>query len=222
MEENAKVVHQNEDAATAPQEAVEKVEDLAASTQNDTDAVDYKTLYEEELERVQKLSEERDNYKQGLLNEKDINKKKIVTTEPDIKDDDVDLFIATRVQEEVMKHLKPLQEQTLSTELSKISSDPYEQKMIKHYYDTGIMKTGDMGTDLKRARALVRDSVMEKKSKEIKRAQENNAHVADIGSSSSSSQEESVNDSFWTKEQESAIRAKGLDPETVKKNFLQG
>lgn len=65
-----------------------------------------------------------------------------------------------------------LSEREFIQSLSQASTDPEEQKLIKHHYDNSIVKSGNVAEDLKKAIAIANQHIIEKaRAQQIEREQ---------------------------------------------------
>jgi len=122
--------------------------------------------YEEELKRVReenaKLAEERDNYKQGLLNEK--------SKKGEFDEEETD------VSKLVQKELASIKTKDL---LTKVSENQAERELILEHYNSSINKTGYSDEailgDLLKAKALANAKKLERDNKFLKDSMLSNA-----------------------------------------------
>ena len=134
----------------AAQEAAQKTE---ADAQAKADAE--QSVYKQELAKITAEKDKAETIarqKEGALKEERLLRKaaedaKIVAEEKASK---VDLTV-----DEIDKRLEAkLAARDFTQALAQVSNDPDEQKLVKHHYETSIVKTGNVAADLQMAVAI--------------------------------------------------------------------
>jgi len=149
-------VEEEEVIAPEPQDGVEEEDQNAPADQEPV--VDYKA-------ELEKMTSERDNYKQGMINAKDKLKKQ--------KDDDFDLFEEdTEVSKELEILKETVRQNSIDGVLSSLSSNPDEQQLILAHYKNSLKPSGtdavSIRKDLERAKILANNVTFAKENKELK------------------------------------------------------
>lgn len=134
--------------------------------QEDTQAPEGQVDYKAELE---KIKQERDNYKQGMLNAKE----RLKENRGDDNEIDEDKF--NRLVDEKINSLRgDINLATVDTILSNLSTNPDEQALIKEHYNSSIVKTGSsidaIKSDLQNAKLLANRSKILNENNELKEA----------------------------------------------------
>lgn len=221
MDEEKKTVEEETQVAVTEQGVEENP--VVAPKQEE---VNYQDLLAQEIARANKAendllksNEDRDNYKKGLLKAKG-------KVDDDEEEEET---IGDLVKREIANGLRPviqnLTKGTVESAISKISSNPDEQKLIQFYYDNKIVHSGtdeaSIASDLEAAKAIANRNKLAKASEEIRIARENKNQISNNSMGTSTEGYEPKKE-YFTKEQiahlEATAKAIGTDPaEFVKK-----
>ena len=145
MDNNIPGVETND--PTAP-EGQEGVKSQSAPTDAGQSEIDYRA----ELEKVK---QEKENYKQGLLNAKQ-ELKKLKKGGDDDEDEEIDqeAIIDARVKQAVEENLQILRkdvfEVTVNNFLDTLSANADEKELIRFHYENSIKQSGTSASDIKR------------------------------------------------------------------------
>lgn len=187
-------------------EGVEVEESQAPEIQEEV--VDYSA----ELEKVKG---ERDNYKQGMLDAKDILKGKGIVTDPD----DIKKLIDDGVNERLSQFTSNFAKSTVESTLTDLSSSDAEKELIRFHYENSVIKSGldpaSVRNDLENAKLLANKKTFFKEAKEMKIAMSHKANMSPTPMGSSQESPEIKNDSFFTSEQIATLRKKGFDDKKI-------
>lgn len=136
--------------------------------------------------------------------------------------EDIDEKVKNSVQQALAEDRTLRASEIIDEELSKLSSNPDEQKLIKLLYSEKIVKGGmtraEIAKDLLAAKTLANAPKIEATSKEIAEAAKNNANNSSAGGQggaqfNSDSQGQGGN---WSQADQQLLRMYGLDPNKVK------
>ena len=135
------------------------------------DGIDWaKELAAKETE-LAKSNEDRDNYRDGMLNAKDKLEKSKKPKE-DIRETDVVSQVSEIVSKQVEGLRKDFSEDTLDTMISSLANNPDKQAVIRFHYENTIKQTGASKTDIRRdlanALAIADNAQIRKENDEIK------------------------------------------------------
>jgi len=171
--------------------------------------------YEAELEKVKadnaKLEEERNNYKEGLLNLK--KKTKSI--------DEVD--IEKLVADSVAKAIQPLQETVIKPSvdriLDSITDNPSKKELIKYHYENSIKQSGTseqaIREDIENALMIADKKALKRNLEELSLSVKNRANISGQGSGSTAKPD--VKKEVLTNEQIDALKKRGFTPDMIKK-----
>lgn len=142
---------------------------LKNTDQADENEGEEKIDYRAELE---KLQQERDNYKEGMLSAKD-KLKKLKAEEGGKDRSDID-----EIKEEIRREMEGIKrgfvEDYVQENITSLAETQDEANLIKYHYENTLVQTGtsktDIETDIKRAKLLANYGRYERELKEIKRA----------------------------------------------------
>lgn len=173
---------------------------------------------------LEKLKTERDNYKQGMLDAKDILKGKGVVTDPE----DIAKLVDAKVEERLSIFTTNFAKSTVESTLSEISSSDAEKELIKFHYDNSIIKSGldpaSVKNDLENAKLLANKKTFFKQTKEMEIALQNKANMSSAGQGSSQEGVDIKTDNFFTAAQLLDLKKRGFDDkkiELLKKNMTK-
>lgn len=205
-EENAGVEELDQDAPT-DQEALENDEsDGATDSEEDTD-IDYKA----ELARV---TEEKENYKNGMLAAKD----KLKNKKPSIDPEEIARIVGEAVQKEVQTLTGMFTKNTLETSIASMTSNKAKQDLIRFHYENSIVKTGtdpqSLKNDLENALLIADKKALLKKNQELEVANQNRSQMQN--SSQGSSQKQGIEKKFFSDEQLRDLKKRGFTDEMIK------
>jgi hypothetical protein len=187
-QKNEDLKQNKDDQSSDPQGGQEG--DLKQETDQPNDpGADDANFYKQELE---KIKQERDNYKQGLLSKKE-EIKKIKDEHPDVSKEDIEEIVNQRVQEEAQKIKSDLTKEQFNDALSGLTNDPDKQELIKYHYENSINKTGSVKTDLNRALLLADEKRILNEREEFKKSLSADSSITNTSQGSSfKSQKEDV------------------------------
>lgn len=216
-EEEKKAVEESQKAATE-KEALEKKSDGAK------DSVDYKA----ELEKLQaeklKADEEKNNYKQGMLNAKDQLKKfkKGETPDDDDDSDDLDEKVKAIVSEQVATIKSDLEKSTVDSLIGEYSDDPDEQALIKYHLENSVAKNGSIRGRIENAQLIANKKLLAREREELTYALKAKGGVGRFSAAGGSNQDvEKGKKEIFSPEVIAEIKKRGLDPEKVKEQYLK-
>lgn len=165
-----------------------------------------------ERERNDKLTQERDNYKEGLLSAK--RREKIQKREQDAEDDEGGDKIAKAVREALEPVLSTIQGSKVDQILASAVTDPSKREYVKSLYQNRIQRTGTseeaIRSDIQAALALANASKFAKENEELKRMQDNRTYIPPNGGSGAGDKGAMQKAHKWSAEQERALEARAL------------
>ncbi len=196
---------------------VEAIVPKAPEEQNQEQVVDYKA----ELEKV---TTERDNYKQGMLDAKDILKGKGIVTDPE----EIGKLIDEKVNEKISLFTANISKSTVESTLESLAGSEDEKKLIQFHYDNSIVKSGldpvSVRNDLENAKLLANKKAFFKESSELKIALNNKVGITQLGVGANQ-ESPSVVDTVLSKEQIDYLRkVRGFNDDQIekfKKNLIK-
>lgn len=174
------------------------------------EVVDYKA----ELEKAQK---DRDNYKQGLLDAKDILKGKGVITDPE----DIAKIVDEKVKEGISQFTLNFSKSTVDSTLASLSSSEDERKLIQYHYENSIVKSGldpqSVRNDLENAKLLANKKALFKEAQEMKIALNHKQGISTTGQGSGHSADPTLKspESFFSKEQIADLKKRGWSDDKI-------
>jgi hypothetical protein len=159
QEEKKEELKPSSDAPKDGQEELKKEDPNAPEGQ-----VDYKA-------ELEKIRQERDNYKEGMLKAKGKLKEK---KEEDEDEEDNDEKINKLVDEKVNSLKVEFNSVTVDSLIDSISTNPDEKNLIKEHYENSIVKSGSsldaIKRDLENAKLIANRSKIYNENKELKEA----------------------------------------------------
>lgn len=172
---------------------------------------DWQELLRLEQERTSKLSEERDNYKEGLLSAK--RREKIQKKEQESDDDEGGDKIAKAVREALEPVLSTLQGSKIDQILASAVTDPSKREYVKSLLNNRIQRTGNseeaIRSDIEAALALANASKFAKENEELKRMQDNRTYIPpNSGGGNGGDKGGTQKAHKWSPEQERALEAR--------------
>lgn len=190
-------------------EGVKVPEVQPAPAEQPVEVVDYKS----ELEKV---TAERDNYKQGMLGAKEILKGKGIITDPE----DIAKIVDEKVREGISLFTSNFSKSTVESTLASLSSTEDEKKLIQFHYENSIVKSGldpqSVRNDLENAKLLANKKALFKEAQELKIALNNKQGISTAPHGSSQADPTDKNpDSFFSKEQIDTLKKKGWSDEKI-------
>lgn len=142
-------------------------EEQEEESEHQPEEVDYKELLE-------KLTKERDNYKEGLLS---LKKR--------IKEGGNDVDVSDLVEEKLNEFKKEITKTTFEELLEKTSDDEDERALILYHYENSIKQTGfdkkSIASDLETAQLLANRKKIEKENNEMKLSLKNKSQITNSG-----------------------------------------
>lgn len=185
----------------------------SSGSENTEEVVDYALELKKALEINEKLAEERDNYKQGMLSAKGKLK---------AKDSDEEIDIATLVQNAVNTAIEPIK-QTISKPIvdsiiDSFTTDPDKKALIKFHYENSIKQTGTtqeaIKEDIENALLIADKKVLTKKVKELSLSVANRSSMSTTGQGSGS--KPTFEKEILSDEQINTLKKRGWDDEKIK------
>lgn len=212
-------VEKYDQSASTDQAEVEKKES-DASTDQETE-IDYKAELEKVRLQNEKIAEERDNYKTGLLN----LKKKKVEKEPEPEEDEEDSEVDRKIDKRIGSFESKFIKGAVEAYLTQMTDDPAKRELIRHHYNSSIVKTGvdpeSIKEDLDTALLIVDKKVLMRNMKELATSLHNRQGTGGVSQGSGDSGV-SANKAFFSEAQINELRARGYDDkkiELLKKNL---
>lgn len=204
--ENNEDVNKDSSASESAQEV-----DIVSEAASAHIEPDWKELLRLEQERTSKLSEERDNYKEGLLSAK--RREKIQKKEQDADDDEGGDKIAKAVREALEPVLSTIHGSKIDQILASTVTDPSKREYVKSLYQNRIQRTGTseeaIRSDIQAALALANASKFAKENEELKRMQDNRTYIPPTGGGGAGGDKGATQKAHkWSPEQERALEAR--------------
>lgn len=137
--------------------------------------------------------------------------------------EDIDLKIKSSIKEVLSEDRTLRVNEIVEEELSKLSSNTDEQKLIKLIYDNKIVKIGDSRADIKKdleaAKVLANVNKTEARTKELEEAAKNKAGASNAAGQGGGNFDSdfSANSTKLNSEEEALLRRYGVDPSKVNK-----
>lgn len=214
MSQDNTEVDQKDQTASSDQQAVETKDSNAAGDQDQ--AIDYKA-------ELAKVTTDRDNYKQGMLNAKDkldkIQSKK-EEKEDDSEDDDIDAKIDAKVNERLADITKKVDINTFDSLISDYSNNTDEQALIKYHFENSVSGALPIRDRIENAKLIANKAAILKTNSELATALKSKMGVSKINTASGGNQDhEKVSKEFFSPEQLATLKKRGLDPKVVEENF---
>ena len=140
--------------------------------------------------------------------------------------------IITSVREEIQSQLQGIipsmqamtAENSIQSEINRLTSDPAEQKLIKWHFENSISpNAGDVRSRLESAQAIANKKRIQRSISELSTAQKNRAGLG-ASAGGSSSEGAAVPDRVLSKDQLASLRARGWDDTKIdmfRKNLLK-
>ena len=188
--------------------AEETAETASTPETNEPDSteveLDYDKEFNEQVEKFEHAEKAREGYA----------KRKGAGEEMETKD----LDIETKVEEAIKKQLPKLQS-TLALDnieqvLNDISANEAEKKLIRFHFENTVAPNGTVRERLENAKLIANKKTILKTQKEMAVALQNRAGLSPsgLGSSTEGSQ---VQDTYFSKDQLNALKAKGWDDKKI-------
>lgn len=219
MSKKQEEVEKFDQIASADHQEVEKEESDASTDQKPE--IDYKAELEKVKLQNEKLEEERNNYKTGLLNLKKKKVEKEEESEEDDEDDEVNRKIDKRLGSFESKFIKG----AVEAYLTQMTDDPAKRELIRHHYNSSIVKTGvdpeSIKEDLDTALLIVDKKVLMRNMKELATSLHNRQGTGAVSQGSGDSGV-SASKAFFSEAQLNELRSRGFDDkkiELLKKNL---
>lgn len=207
-------VQEKDQTASPDQKAVETTDSNAAGDQ--TQVVDYKA-------ELAKLTTERDNYKQGMLNAKDMldkSKAKKDDDDDDSQEDDLDAKIEAKVSERLASLTKQVDTNTFDSLVGDYSNDTDEQALIKYHFENSVSSALPIRDRIENAKLIANKAAILKTNSELATALKSKMGVSKIATAAGGNQDhEKVTKEFFSPEQLASLKKRGLDPKLVEENF---
>lgn len=184
------------------------------------DGIDYAAELTALLEENARIARDRDNYRAGLLNAKGKDDG-VASHDGGASGDDTDA-IAQKVIDKVLPALQRTTSQdTISSVLNELSSDPNEHKLIMYHFDNSVASSGTLRERLENAKLIANKKTILKANKELKVALQNRSQMGNTSQGASTEDAGQVQNTFFTPEQLAYFAKRKLDPEKVKANILR-
>jgi len=179
--------------------------------------------YEAELA---KIKEERENYKQGMLNAKAKLKEKEdepgeeESIPPSINVDEITQQVTEQVRQQIDSHLVADRQDFLQDTLNSLSDNVKERELIQYHYENTINKSGysksAIANDMANAKILANKSKLISENEELRQAliAKNSLSNAGVGSTYRTVEEKS--EVPLTEDDKAFLKKRGLDPSKVK------
>ena len=171
--------------------------------------------YEAELEKVK---EERENYKQGMLSAKSKLKENKETPKVDV--DEITKQVADQVKQQIDSHLVADRADFLEDTLEGVSNSPKEKELIKYHYENTINKSGytksAIANDLANAKILANKSKLIEENDELRRALLAKASVSNVGVGSTYRRQEEKSEVDLSDADKAFLSKRKIDPKRVK------
>lgn len=207
MADNNEDVNKDSTASESTQEV--NIESEAASAHIEPD---WKELLRLEQDRSNKLSEERDNYKEGLLSAK--RREKIQKKEQESEDDGDEDKIKKAVREALEPVMSTIQTTKVDQILVSVVTDPSKREYVKSLLNNRIQRTGNseeaIRSDIEAALALANASKFAKENEELKRMQDNRTYIPPNAGGGAADKGPTQKVHKWTAEQERALEARAF------------
>ena len=200
--ENEGVEEIVQDAPIEQENALENEGSDGATDSDEGTEIDYKA----ELEKV---SKDRDNYKEGLLVAKDKLKKKGSSVDPE----EIAKIVKETMKEEIGSLHSLITGNTLESALSKLTDNPAKKDLIKFHYENSIIKTGSIDEDLENALLIADKKTILKQTKELAIAAQNRSQIGN--SSMGSNSKSGVIKKFFKDEQIADLKKRGFTDKMI-------
>lgn len=184
---------------------------------------------EQEVEEVQidykaeleKAVEEKNNYKKGMLDAKEILKGKGIVTDPE----EIAKMVDARVEEKMNAFTTNFSKSVVESTLDSLANSEEEKKLIQYHYENSIVKSGldpqSVRNDLENSKLLANKKAFFKESAEMKIALANKSGMGNMGSGSNQELPPTP-ETTLTVEQLASLKARGWDDKKIeqfKKNL---
>lgn len=212
MEEKKDAVKTNDQTA-ATGEGV-KTDDQNAQA---GDGIDYKAELTALIEENARIARDRDNYRTGLLAEKEKNDGVASVDNGDEAD---------KIADKVLAKILPSIQKTVSSDsiesvLRELSDNEDEKKLILFHFDNSVGANGTIKERLENAKLIANKKNILKTTKELKVALQNRSQMGNTGQGASTEDQQKTGDNFFTADQLAYFAKRKLDPEKVKANMLR-
>lgn len=208
---------EDQSAATDPQ----GVEETGAGAPDAQGDIDYAAEYAALMEENARIARDRDNYRDGLLAAKGKQGDDGSSGQDDSE------TVAGVVQRELQKIIPTLQSsfasESINSIISELSSDPAEQKLIRHHFENTVTPNGSLRDRLENAKLIANRKSILKSQKEMKVAIQNRSQVTNASQGGGGTPEPTKDkgDGYFSPEQLAHFKRRGLDPKKVKANILK-
>jgi chromosome segregation ATPase len=208
MEDKTNAVEINETELAADQSEEELLDDVsdedsqASETKEeveDNSDEDEDDGYEEELDKLRKQLNQAEH---TIVTEK--RERKEVASEVD----------------ELKNKIKSLESLTQDSIISKYTSNQNARELIKYHMENTIRSSGDFEKDVANAYAIVQANIQKKRATEVKAATVAK-ETAGTGGSTGSQDKPKVKKQFWSDEQISELKKRGVDPDIAWRNYQE-
>lgn len=206
MEEKNAALKEGHDGANDT--VVENNDSIATENQEEV-VIDYAKELQDSLQREEKLKEERDNYKKGML----LAKGKLKSEE----NTDEEANIEDRVQKAVNMAIEPLKQiiskPVIDTIIDSFTDNPDKKQLIKFHYENSIKHTGTtpeaIKEDLENALLIADKKALAKKVKELSLSVANRSTISNNSQGSNSKAD--FKKEILSDEQIQTLRKRGWD-----------
>jgi len=178
-----------------------------SETNKDSAQVNYEQEFKEQLEKFERSEQAREGY----ARRKGLN--------ADDEDENAD-EIGKKVEEAIQKQLPKLQSSlaadSVEQVLNEIAPTEAERKLIRFHFENSVSPNGTIRERLENAKLIANKKTIFKTQKEMAIALSNRAGLSPSGTGPSTEGNE-VKDTYFSKEQLDALKAKGWDEKKIER-----
>lgn len=142
--------------------------------------------YKKELEKVK---QERDNYKEGLLSKKE-ELKKTKEENPELSEEKIQEMVDSRLKEEFSSFKEDIFKNQINNAIDSLTEDENKKELIRYHYQNSINKSGDINADIRRALLLADEKKIFKEKEELKRSLSSQNSISNTSYGSTAKREE--------------------------------
>lgn len=187
-------------------------------------APEKKIDYQAELERV---TRDRDNYRQGFLTIKKKHKDGVLTDEDIqkeetiISDEELDRIINEKVEQKIESRNRSLVADTIEDQLEQFASDESEKALIKFHYENTIRQSGisksAITADIRRAKLIANEQAILSENEALKGIVKSKRTMSNIGAGNNQDKPVIEPEQQFTPEELALLKRRNIDPKTVKR-----
>jgi hypothetical protein len=167
--------------------------------------LDYDKEFDEQVEKFERAEKAREGYAKRKGTAEDLEQPK-------------DLDIEAKVEEAIKKQLPKLQStmalDNIEQVLNDISTNDAERKLIRFHFENTVAPNGTIRERLENAKLIANKKTILKTQKEMAVALQNRAGLSSSGLGTSTEGPQ-VQDTFFSKDQLNALKAKGWDDKKI-------